>query len=54
MAKCPSSKYQHLVSLKEEEVFELTFGELVTFVQLTLFHFPDCGLPRAHQLLLLL
>jgi hypothetical protein len=40
--------------LEEEHVFELSLCELVLLVQLPLLHLPDGGLPRPHQLLLLL
>ena len=49
-----TASYQHLVSLKEEEIFELSLGQLVPLVQLALLHFPDGSFPSPHALLLLL
>ena len=46
--------YQHLMPLQEKHVFQLPFGQLVTFMQLSLFHLPDCCFALSHQLLFLL
>ena len=46
--------HQHLMSLEEEHVLQLTLGQLMLFMELPLLHFPNGGLSSPHELLLLL
>ena len=40
---------QHLVTLEEEQVLELTFSQVMFLIQLLLLQLPDGGLSRCQQ-----